>query len=502
MSWSDLAFSAPAPPIGAKHHGTAARTNTVVTDDAERVLLAALAAAARDDGDVTHLLLKAAAGAGKSYALKRLVEVAAGARGTRRIGITAFTNKQIQPLATDLARQLRRERVCLHYSGKRFAELPAAILQQVAVATTATNVPSTADVIVANSAKLGAPGESRRLVQHLGATPTGHLFDVLFVDEAWQLAHHQFDGICGLAPVIVGVGDVGQLPPLEIGANPWRGDRSHNPYRAWPVAYSGRPTTWERQLPAVWRPPAEALGLWRTFYPEWNELNCVAEPGERTVRLLAEVPSAPLWRQVGTAQPTLLEVTGLNQSEAPDVDLPLINALEDWLDDLFTAGFVVHTTRYDNDGNPAERVEDRPGTGEDGDPLVVILATRNQAVDDAADVAQRLRDKHGLSERDIQASTVDSWQGQTNAITIAIHPLNGAEELDEFNSAFGRLAVACTRATHGVLLLTRDGLDDLLATAAARPGTPFGEPGPRRLPRQTHQRILNAFARGTLDVRA
>ena len=30
-------------------------------------------------------------------------------------------------------------------------------------------------------------------------------------------------------PIWVGVGDVGQLPPLEIGTNPWRGDPGYNP---------------------------------------------------------------------------------------------------------------------------------------------------------------------------------------------------------------------------------------------------------------------------------
>ena len=136
-----------------------------------------------------------------------------------------------------------------------------------------------------------------------------------------------------------------------------------------------------------------------------------------------------------------------------------------------------------------------------GDPLIAILATRNQAVDDAADVVEYLQAKHSLSDTDIVASTVDSWQGQTNAITVAIHPLSSATQLDDFNSAFGRLAVTCTRATHGLLMLTRPGLDQLLDETPARPGTPFGEPGNRHLPRQNHQRILAAFARTTLNVK-
>ena len=101
------------------------------------------------------------------------------------------------------------------------------------------------------------------------------------------------------------------------------------------------------------------------------------------------------------------------------------------------------------------------------------------------------------------ASTVDSLAGPDERVHRRDPPAHRARpELDEFNSAFGRLAVTCTRATHGLLLVSRPGLDDLLRDAPARPGTPFGEPGVRQLPRQTHQRILATFARGTTDRHA
>ena len=499
MTWSDVTFTSP-PSATGKWHADAAAGNAAVTQDAQHALLTAMNSGPNGSG-TTHLLLKAAAGAGKSYALKRLIVAAASTAGSRRIGVTAFTNNQVLPLGTGLAAQLPRSRVCLHLSQNFAGTVSPTTLASVTFSTTATAIPSTADIVVATASKLKAPGEANRLKNHLGETSSGHLFDVLFVDEAWQLPHHLFDSLTGLAPLIVGVGDVGQLPPLEIGANPWRGDERHNPYRAWPTAFTGRPTTWERELPAVWRPPGEALGMWRAFYPTWRELNAVAAPGDRRVTLGDDVPSAPLWRQVGGGTPTLVEVTGLPDSEAPDVDLPLTDQLEAWLDDLFTAGFTVETTRYADGGATTGQIDvQRPGISDDGDPLVVVLATRNQAVDDATAMVERLREKHALRERDLIASTVDSWQGRTNALTVAVHPLSGATALDEFNSAFGRLAVACTRATHGLLVLSRAGLDDLLATAPVRPGTPFGEPGVRQLPRQTHQRILNAFGRTTIDV--
>jgi hypothetical protein len=194
-----------------------------------------------------------------------------------------------------------------------------------------------------------------------------------------------------------------------------------------------------------------------------------------------------------------LEVDGLPDPETPDIDQPLLGIIEDLLLPLLEGGFTVHEHVYRDTGLP-DSVAQTDSETPSGDPLIVLLATRNAAVDDAMDLVERLTDKLGLPNGVITASTVDKWQGQTNRITIAVHPLSSADGLDEFNSAFGRLAVACTRATHGLLMVTRAGLDTLLDDAPARPGTPLGEPGTRSLPRQTHQRILNSFSRGTLDT--
>jgi len=177
-----------------------------------------------------------------------------------------------------------------------------------------------------------------------------------------------------------------------------------------------------------------------------------------------------------------------------------MGVIESMLDKLFASGFKLRRADYEPSGTPTGDISEfGPGDGP-SDPLVTILATRNQAVDDAGEMVERLCDKHSLTEQDIVSSTVDSYQGQTNGITVAVHPLSGATNLDTFNSAFGRLAVTCTRATHGLLVFARPGLDLLLSEAPARPGTPFGEPGTRQLPRQTHQRILNTFARGSISI--
>lgn len=496
-----VAFEAPVdpPPVGV--HGAAARArNDAVATEASSMLEAVL----NGDEPYERLLVKAAAGAGKSYILRRLVREAVAHDNTRRVAVVAFTNKQTRTLAADLGQELGRDRVCLFAAGDRVGEVPSDVSDRATVVTTTTAIPNSCEVIVGTCHKLGGYGGERgRQLQHFGPGVNGNdPFDVLFVDEAWQVAHHVFRQVANAAPIWVGVGDVGQLPPIEVGSNPWRGDPGHNPWRAWPNDYVNDPRTWSAELPAVHRPAAGHLALWRAFYPEWDEeLHCVAAVADRLVEIGKMPPaSEAIWTQVATGVPTLVEVDGLPPADAPDVDLPLIEFVESLLDSLFAAGFNQISARYDDDGEPTGKLlKQSPGdTG--GNPLVAVLATRNQAVDDASDAVDRLRERHGLSEHDLLASTVDSWQGQTNGFTVALHPLTGASRLDEFNSAFGRLAVTCTRATHGLLLVSRPGLDDLLREAPARPGTPFGEPGVRQLPRQTHQRILRTFARGRLTV--
>lgn len=481
-----------------KHHARAAAANAAVATEAAGVLRDVLSG----ESEYRRLLLKAAAGAGKSYVLRQLVAAAVEHPSCDRVAVVAFTNKQTWPLAVELGKLLGQDRVCLFPSGAMAGAVPQEVWDHASVASSTVTIPATAKVIVSTVHKLGAIGELRRQSTRFGAGKNGELpFDVLFCDEAWQVAHHLFDKVAKAAPVWVGVGDVGQLPPLEVGDNPWRGDSGYNPYRAWPTGYDAHAETWAQELPAVWRPTAEQLPLWRSFYPEWAELSCVAAPGDRKVSFTGTLaaPVSDLWAAVATGRPVLAEVDGLPEPDAPDVDEPLMRFVEYALAAAFDAGIELQAARYDGTGVLTGEIETR-SAGLPGDPLIAVLATRNQAVDDAAAAVGRLAEAHGLTGTDLTSSTVDSWQGQTNGITVGVHPLTGATKLDEFNSAFGRLAVVATRATHGLLLVTRPGLDGLLRDTPARPGTPLGEPGNRRLPRQTHAAILGAFDRVTVTA--
>ena len=53
------------------------------------------------------------------------------------------------------------------------------------------------------------------------------------------------------------------------------------------------------------------------------------------------------WRQIGTGVPTLLEVDGLAEPEAADVDLPLMEFVENIVDSFFTADASLILAEYE-----------------------------------------------------------------------------------------------------------------------------------------------------------
>src|SRR3954447_6555394 len=322
-----ITFTPPLEPAQpAIHHARAAARNAAVAEEAIGQLRDALSGST----DLERILLKAAAGAGKSYVLKKLVADAIEHPRCLRVGVIAFQNRQLWPVAASLGKTIGKDKVCLFSAKGAYDGVPDDVFDDATVNTTTSAIPDDCVVIIATSHKFGAMGERKRLLDKFGAGANGDApFDVLFVDEAWQLPHHLFDKVRNLAPIVVGVGDVGQLPPIEIGTNPWRGDPGYNPYRAWPTDYGNDPKTWSAELPAVWRPTAAQLPLWRAFYPEWGELNCVAAPGDRVIAVAGLGGVADqVWQQVATGVPVLLEVDGLEEAEAADVDLPLTEFVE------------------------------------------------------------------------------------------------------------------------------------------------------------------------------
>jgi len=84
------------------HHARAAARNAAVAEEAIGQLRDALSGST----DVERILLKAAAGAGKSHVLKRLVADAVAHPRCMRVAVIAFQNRQLWPIAASLGSTL------------------------------------------------------------------------------------------------------------------------------------------------------------------------------------------------------------------------------------------------------------------------------------------------------------------------------------------------------------------------------------------------------------
>ena len=263
------------------------------------------------------------------------------------------------------------------------------------VVTEVGELPTDCAVVIATSHRLGAMGERKRISDHLGPARNGDApFDVLFVDEAWQLPHHLFDRVAESRA------DHGRRRRRRPAAA--TRDR-HEPVARRP-GLQPLPGVADRllrrrahlrdELPAVWRPTAEQLPLWRAFYPEWA--SSTASPPPATARSSsASSTGSPRTsgRRWAPACRRCSRSTGWPTPEAADVDLPLVEFAERLLDELFAAGFALVRARTTTTRarRPARSTRFGPGDDPD-DPLVAVLATRNQAVDDATDAVERLRE--------------------------------------------------------------------------------------------------------------
>lgn len=163
----DLHFSKPIIELSnARHHAEAAIGNVDVTTQAIAVLRDALSG----DNDYERILLKAAAGAGKSYALRRMVDDALGEPGCTRVGVTAFANKQVFPLAHELGKMLGKENVCLLVAEARLEDVPDATMEAATVVVSYKDCPPEAKVLLGTTHKL--EGIARWLIKSIG--PAGN----------------------------------------------------------------------------------------------------------------------------------------------------------------------------------------------------------------------------------------------------------------------------------------------------------------------------------------
>lgn len=274
-----------------------------------------------------------------------------------------------------------------------------------------------AGVIVATTARwLWVPGNR-----------TAH-FDVLLIDEAYQLTFADLGALGALADQFVLVGDPGQISPVVTGSTR-RWDASptgpHLPAPQALIAAHGDDVA-RLRLPQTWRFGPDTTSLLAPLYPALPFTS--ARP---PLHLAAHGAPLPEYRA------TALTITG------GTADPAAIHAAANTVRDL-----IATATLHAPDGS-------RPITPDD----IAVIAPH---VEQAALAAASLADLDGLF-----VGTINQAQGLQREAVVAIHPLLGHDADEGFALDLGRLCVALSRHRAHVTVITDERTPGLLADAAA-----------------------------------
>jgi hypothetical protein len=381
-------------------------------------------------------VVQAPPGSGKTHLLLQAVKAAYDHK--QRVAIATQTRSQ----ADDICRRLAEMKV----PGIRFvAQDGVASPQPPGILAIAKHkeLPSGRCIVVGTTAKWG-------LIEL--ALP----FDVVFVEEAWQMGWADFMLLGQVAPRFVLIGDPGQIPPV-VSIDPSRWETAPRPpHRPAPelVLREHRRDALLLSLPATRRLPSCTADLIRPFYD--FPFGSWAAPGER--QLVA-----------GRTQrgPMGAVISGLGLGSVVGVTLPTPDGGPPLECDEEIADVAVSVVRA--------ILECRPGYLMDGKTTELATADVGLcATHHVMNAAMALRLDRKL--KGVSIDTPERWQGLQRPVMVVVHPLSGVIQPSSFDLETGRLCVMASRHQIALVVVTRDHLADTLDSHMPSAGQAVGRP--------------------------
>jgi hypothetical protein len=387
------------------------------------------------------VLVEAPPGSGKT---RLVTDGAALARHLdQRVAIAAQTNAQ----ADDICRRLGRE---FPFPVVRFSSSgadPVDLGPSVSWVKKQTDLPTGPCIVVATAAKWGFTDLSG-----------GAVFDLLLVDEAWQMAWADFM-LAGrqTAARFVMVGDPGQISPVvTVDTSRWV-TAPVPPQMAAPEVIK-RTTTdhLALQMPVSRRLPPDSVEIVRGFY-EFS-FEAWARPEDRRFSAAA-----------GSGHPADGAIDLLGSGSMTGLSVPTPKAGPPLEEDREVADLAAATAARLLERQAGVVIDDRrDGPLEPAD--IGISATHrvmNARIEQA--LAPSLRGH-------VRVDTPERWQGLERPVMICLHPLSGVTAPSAFDLETGRLCVMASRHEIGLIVIARDHvaatLDRFVPSAEQGPGEP------------------------------
>ena len=383
-------------------------------------------------------MVKAPPGSGKTYLLLRAVAHARSQE--QRVAIATQTNAQAKDVCLRLTRDYPSVQ-CVRFA--RSSADPEDLGPSVEWVTDTKDLPIGPCVVVANSAKWGLVNLTQP-------------FDVLFIDEAWQLSWADLMPLQQVAGRFVMIGDPGQIPPV-VPIVPSRWETAPTPpHRAAPEVILARGgDLLKLHLPATWRLPHETTAFVRDFYD--FDFSAVAQPGTRRVSMKPASlgPIEDALRVMGSH--SLAGLTLPTPPQGPPVERD---------DDVARLAVEAACRLLEAQATTIMNSQEQPLRPDD-----IGLCATHRVMNSAMQMAipTKYRDR-------LRVDTPERWQGLERKVMIVVHPLSGVTRPSSFDLETGRLCVMSSRHEVGLLVVSRDHIGQTLGehipSAEQAPGLP------------------------------
>ena len=277
-----------------------------------------------------------------------------------------------------------------------------------------------------------------KIATHLTNLPENH-FDLLVVDEAYQLAFKQFLPVSSLAARVLLVGDPGQLPPL-VRADTTRFEVAE--FRVhWPAPKEllrHYPDAPRFQLPATRRFIQDTVEIVQpNLYPELPFVSAVS-PLERQLRFAV----AGIGGAIDLALDQIVAGASIVSLVLPARD-PRLEEVDSEIADTLAA--VVE--RF---------VRRQPSWVGETDLGPSDVGCIDPHVQSGGAVRDRLR---AMRLDDVMVDTPEIWQGAQRPFMVVKHPLSDGGRPQEFELEAGRWCVMLSRHLHGCIVVARRNVD-------------------------------------------
>jgi hypothetical protein len=379
-------------------------------------------------------VVKTPPGSGKTHTLIEVLSTLVSAG--MRIAVAAQTNSQVDDICQRWARAHPEIPVARFSSSgaKPDEDFPASVLW----VTDKKELPTGRGISIATTAKWSL-------------TDLADAYDVLAIDEAWQMSWADLMQCATVSDRFLMIGDPGQIPPVvTIDARRW--DTSPRaPHEAAPEVVLHEPSLesvrFVGSLPACRRLPYESVDFIRPFYD--FPFAAYVAPRGRGVELPYRWGEA-----LANGRPVALTIPTPDHGPPVQVDPQLAAVAAEVVSELLSGKGLLRA------GSVRRAIA--PGD---------IGVTSSHRVMNSA-----LASALGSGANQVRVDTPERWQGLERPIMIAVHPLSGTADPSAFDVGTGRLCVMASRHQAGLIMLTRNHVGETLRNYVPSAGQAPGRP--------------------------